>query len=172
MNAESNPAVFGEIGKRHLISYCRRFVFRSHRLHYRSFFRIGVTAVSLVSQPTAVRIGLDIKPAAGKSESQRRITALLYQPTVLLSGLIDRISLFIFHRISLLIQSRHFFMSGVLFENSGLIQLYKLVNRQLFHFTFRSLHKRTVGHTVPLGKNGRHIAIQRRRNIYGELIVA
>ena len=128
VNAESHPAIFGEVGKRHFIGYRRSLVFGSNGLHYRSLFWIGIATVVFVGQPAAVRIGLDVEPAAGKSESQRRITTLLYQPAVFLSCLINRISLFIFHRISLLIQLRHLFIPGILLEDSSLIQLYEIAS--------------------------------------------
>ena len=109
-----------------LSCYRRSLVFGSNGLHYRSLFRIGIATVVFVGQPAAVRIGLDVEPTAGKSESQRRITALLYQPAVLLPCLINRVSLFIFHRISQLIQLCHLFISGILLEDSSLIQLYEI----------------------------------------------
>ena len=63
-------------------------------------------------------------------------------------------------------------MPCILFEYSGLIQFQELIDSQFLYFTFGSLHKRAVGHTMPLGKNRGDITIQSRWNIHRKLIIA
>ena len=142
MDTESNPAVFREIGKRQFVGNGGCLVFRSQRFHNGCLSRVCIATVIFVCQPFTVGVGFDIKQSSGKSECQWRVSSLLNQPSVELSCLIYRFSIFIFHRIALFIQSGHFFVSDILFEEGRFFQFYKFVNSQFLHLALRSLDQR------------------------------
>ena len=157
MNTECNPTIFRKIGERHFVSNGRCFICRCHRFHNRCLFRICVATVVFICQPFTVGVCFDIKPSAGKSECQWRIATLFHQPSVSLSGLINGIALFVFHRITLLVQLGFLFVSHVFLKNSSLVQFHELISCQFLHFTLWSLYQSTIRHSMPLSKNGGNI---------------
>ena len=131
-------------------------------MHDFCLVRIGITAVGLVRQPFAVRIGFDVEITLWKAEGKRGITALFYQPTVRFPCSVEGISLGV--------DFDNFIICRIFLENHSPLQFQKLLGTEAHYFAIRVGHKCTAWHAVPLGKDGRYVFVKGMWNVNRECV--